>query len=94
MRVWWMISVTALVATAAGAQASGQMRVGTQAPQVQGRSGGLDQLSPAQRLELLQIAEAERNRARRGPVTGCGAEEGRKAMSDLERANWRLKCRR
>ena len=83
-----------LAAIPAGAQTSSRMSTAVKNHEAV-RSGAvrLEDLTPAERLEVLRIAEAPRNR-RRGVDMDCSPEQEMKPMSDLERASWRLKCRR
>jgi hypothetical protein len=103
MRTEWACAATmatmatmAIVATPVGAQTDSRMTTGVQQQeQAPPRpTTRLENLSPAERLELLSIAEAERQRGRRGIDADCRPERERKPMTDLERASWRLKCRK
>jgi hypothetical protein len=96
--MWGWLTTWACVLIAAGpatAQTGSRMTTGVQTHErVQSGAVRLEDLSAAERLEVLRIAEANRTRQRRGTDMGCGPDKERKAMTDLERANWRLKCRR
>lgn len=82
-----------MAAMPASAQTNSRMTTGVQmAEPVQPGVRGLERLTPAERLELLRIAEAERRRSNRGMAKDCGPKQAAKPMSDLERASWRLKC--
>jgi hypothetical protein len=93
----WVIGWTCalLVAMPAGAQTNSGMTTGVRTPEPAPPAGpGLDSLTPAQRLEVLRIAEAERRRSGRSIDMDCGPKQEARAMTDLERASWRLKCRK
>jgi outer membrane murein-binding lipoprotein Lpp len=96
MRLWRTVLLgTLMVAGAAGAQTADRMTTGVQTEErVPSGAAQLDNLTQAERLELLRMSEAERRRGRRGIDVDCRPEQARKAMTDLEQASWRLKCRK
>jgi hypothetical protein len=96
MRRWVMPwACVLLAAMPVHAQTNSGMTTGVRPPEPAPPAGpGLDGLTPAQRLEVLRIAEAERRRSGRSIDMDCGPKQAAKAMTDLERASWRLKCRK
>jgi len=95
MRSRAVLGVALTLASPIAAQVPSRMTVGVQAPPPpppRPGAAGAASLSAAEQQRLLEIEQARRGTRRPGTTIDCRPEQAAKAMTDLERASWRLKC--